>query len=405
MSYTIANLKDSISRKLSGRSVARLGDFYAITHEAGLLFSSVVDALGTIKTVELEASPGDNLREYIKPADMKGIIDVRPIVGRLSGAEYMSEHRMTSARELSQRGNYDYPIVAERYRNGVSLIELGQYPADTVKTVVSDCEDTTEWALSPAVNTAGTAIDTELTLQKEGDGALRISASYSVGVSVAAVDLTLTTALDLTDVSDRRDPLFFRVRFADGFRPTGNVVTVRFGSTLGTDEYISTAVAPYPNNTVEDGWQWYKLDWKDMSVVGTPTLTAIDQFRFQFNYTGTITAEIMLDDIAFHSGSGTEIDYYSSYLFRNSAGTWIDVPTADGDEIILDSDALVIFQDFVLLVAIQNVRSLGGLYKQIAERLGYPDPNGRANGSVQAYMRRNPSEALRATTINYDFSV
>jgi hypothetical protein len=90
-----------------------------------------------------------------------------------------------------------------------------------------------------------------------------------------------------------------------------------------------------------------KVPWSTATETGTVDPSAINSFRIVVTLdpfgTDLERKNIRVDNIQFAIGYPFEIKYYSKYLFKNSAGTYISKPTSDDDTIICDNDSIQIF--------------------------------------------------------------
>ena len=81
MSYTISDVKNSISRKLHGTTANQLSDFYGLLYDAAVKVLDECDFEETRRTQQLLTPVyGQNAFDYACPADLKGnrLIDLRP---------------------------------------------------------------------------------------------------------------------------------------------------------------------------------------------------------------------------------------------------------------------------------------------------------------------------------------
>jgi len=90
------------------------------------------------------------------------------------------------------------------------------------------------------------------------------------------------------------------------------------------------------------GWNLIKFAWSGATETGTVAPATIDSFRLTINGATAIN-NIRVDNIMCSIGRNFDIKYYSKFLFQNSSGTWISLPTLDTDNVNIDNDSLPLF--------------------------------------------------------------
>ena len=90
MSYTIINLKDDLSRKLHGTSLAKVQGILDLIFEAGRTVLQDTDPLETKRNAQIANALYDDVFDYAAPTDLKGnkIIDIRRQVNRKEGDNF-----------------------------------------------------------------------------------------------------------------------------------------------------------------------------------------------------------------------------------------------------------------------------------------------------------------------------
>lgn len=92
---------------------------------------------------------------------------------------------------------------------------------------------------------------------------------------------TTTSSLDISDYEDT-GYLIFEIEIPDTEDVTS--VSLRFGTNLLTDYYLGTVTQDLGGNTLVAGVNTIKMRIKDLTIVGTPDLTAVTQWRFLVNH-------------------------------------------------------------------------------------------------------------------------
>jgi hypothetical protein len=114
-------------------------------------------------------------------------------------------------------------------------------------------------------------------------------------------------------------------------------------------------------------------------------------------------ATLRLDNITAQIGSLYDISYYSTYLFRTSAGVWIDQPTTDSDLLNLSSVSYKIFEAEMCRMITQQVQGAMGAFDFTYWNLQL-EGNDRMEGLYDQYERMYPSERIEAQTDYYNVS-
>jgi hypothetical protein len=200
----------------------------------------------------------------------------------------------------------------------------------TVSTLNSLTDNGTWTAGGNAINIVADTIN-----KISGSGSLKFDISASG--STAYIENSTLSSVDLTNFESAGS------LFAYVFIPSTTIITsvnLRWGSS-SANYYSSTATTTQDNTSFIAGWNLVRFDYAGATETGTVDNSAINYLRVTFNYNGTATTSCRVDSITARIPSYYTITYYSKYLFKNTAGTWIEKPTAidDSDEINLDVDS------------------------------------------------------------------
>ena len=178
--------------------------------------------------------------------------------------------------------------------------------------------------------------------------------------------------------------------------PYGMSSAIPFMNTgSGSTAYWSaTATTPHDQDSFKDGWNLIAFNWNGATETGTVDPTAIDYLRVTITYDGTADTDIMVDKISASTGEIWETEYYSKYLFRNAAGTWINKPTADTDIVNLDEDSYNILLFILSYLVTQKIQVEDGVF----DRNFFDDELTKA---VKEYKSNYRSEAIRPQSNYY----
>jgi len=327
MSYTIENLKDDFTPKLHDTSIDKLsGEFYDKVYEAARNVLAKLDPATTIRKQALTNALYDNVYSYIAPTDLKHdkVISIFP------------QADINQNPNFKQTGYNDFGYDKEigsfivEHESGVKTISIaGNGRAGLQLSAGNSLTENGTWA----VGGQATNLELDNYIYVNAGGSLRFD--LTSGATSGYLENNLTNAIDF-DAYDDISAFFVWV-----YIPSITTLTsfnLRWGSSSG-NYFDKTVTAAHDNTAFKVGWNLLRFDWSSASQTGTPTTTAIDYIRFTVNFTGVSTLTgFRLNAITGRIGEPYDVRYYSKYLFQNTAGTWIEKPTADTDIINLDTD-------------------------------------------------------------------
>jgi len=338
MSYTINNLEDHLVGMGHGGSLAKIRNKYALYERAANNMRSKIDVVNTIKTSALTQAIHDEQFTYSVPSDYGKIIDLYPS-GKRTNQDFARRTNGVTASLLKQVKN---KVVAVESRDGARVL-LIDWAGKSAKTLAS-LNTVDSWA---AVGSAANiALDT----------LYGISGGKSVKFDVVAtgdgLKNTALTALDLSDWDEQAD-FFAYVYFGDITNLTS--ITARWGNDVTTAYWESVAQTTQADGTAfQIGWNLLKFSWAAATETGTVDPAAIDSFQIAITAAGAIS-NVRLDNVTVSLGSIFEMKYYSAYMFKNAAGTWIRQPTIDTDQIMVEDIGFNIFAYECLMAMAQQM--------------------------------------------------
>lgn len=328
MSYLISDLKNEIEPKLHDTTLDRLsGNFYDKVYEAGRRVLARIDPDETIRTVQITNALYDQIYSYVTPSDLKGksILGIRPQINN------------TVRNNFSQVYQTDFDLkkndttFAIRNNSGVKTLEISK--STTAGILFTGCNSLTADGVWVAGGDAS-SIGLDTVNKKEGSGS--ISFTLNAAGTSGYVEATSIVSIDATDYLNK-GAIFMWV-----YIPTSSALssitsfTLRFGSSSSNYYTTSAATSASDSTSFKVGWNLIRFDWVNLTETGTPDYTALTYTRFTVAYSSASSIPSMhIDSIMFKLGEIYEMDYYSSYLFQNSSGTWIEKPTSDNDIINL----------------------------------------------------------------------
>lgn len=338
MSYTINELEDHLVGMGHGSSLAKIRNKYALYERAGNNMRSKTDIVTTIRTGMLSQVVHDDQSQYAVPSDYSKIIDLYPARER-TNADFA---RRTSGVTASLLRQIKDKQIAVESRDGARILVI-DWAGNAPKTI-SALQATTGWS----VVTGASNLELDTQYYMSGGKSLK----FDITASGGGLQNTSLDVFDLSDSQEENDFLMW-VYFGDVTNITS--LTARWGNDLTTNYYESTAQTTQADGTAfRVGWNLVKFAWSSATQTGSVNTATMDSFRVILTTTGTIS-DVRFDNIVASVGNPFEIKYYSAYLFRNTAGTWIRQPSVDTDSIMLDETGFNIFAYECLIAMAQQM--------------------------------------------------
>jgi len=393
MAYLISDLKSDLQRKLHGTSLAKLSDVNSLIWEAGKEVIARIDPQETIKIADIENAIYDDVFDYTAPTDLKGnkVIDIRPQVKRTINDNF--NNTSLEQFDLTKSDN----TFTIQYNNYVRTLRLSKElnGSPTLINAMNSITSNGTWA---ATGNASNLSEDNLNFISGGS-----SLKFDLAATVATGILTNTTmtAVDLSTL-ENEGALFLWV-----FMPTASAFTsVQLewsDDATFTAKFAKTNTTPHDSAAFVDGWNLLRFDWKDATETGTVDTTKIDSARVTFTYDGTAQVGTRINNLTAQLGRIWEVVYYSQFLFRNTAGTFIEKPLADTDLINLENDSynIMLYECArIAAIEIQGTDSRIDVIEYEKELYGDPSKGDRV-GLYKQYARSYPSEAEKKRLFYY----
>jgi hypothetical protein len=182
-------------------------------------------------------------------------------------------------------------------------------------------------------------------------GSAALNFDLGSGGSVGYIEISDMTDVDLSNHDE------IGAVFANVYIPDPDIITnfiMRWGND-SSNYWSVTVTSPHDQSDFKTGWQILKFEWNGATETGTVDPETIDYLRLSVTYDGTAETDMRVDKITCSNGEIYEQEYYSEFLFENSAGTWIAKPTATTDIINLDEDGYNIFLNECGMLACQQM--------------------------------------------------
>lgn len=327
MSYNISDLKDRINSKVHN-SINKIVDVDSLIIEAGNNLLLAVDSPALIRSTQLTNGLYDAVYSYAAPADLKEDKIISLIPQDPLNQTPAQNYNQTYSKELDLRKELGTLSIDDNSTvRTLKAVGIGLRAGVTVNDANSL---TTNGTWSAGDNAINLAIDTINYVS--GNASLKFDISASG--STAYLENSTMQAVDLTNYVNTGSA------FVYVYIPSTSIITsvnLRWGND-SSNYYSATATTTQDNTAFIAGWNLLRFDWAGATETGTVTDTAVDYLRVTFNYTGTATTSCRVDNIVFRLPAIYNLKYYSNYLYRSTAGTWLEKPTASDDSDIINTD-------------------------------------------------------------------
>ena len=381
---TIGDLKFNIKNMLHGTKEAAILDIEMMMERAANTLILKIDPLETMRISGLASTIHDDVFNYALPSDFKKPIDLLPQDNR-SDEDYA---RRFSADEFDLTKELENKTASIEAIDGTKFLRLNwrSNGNKTLHTMESLTANGTWSAVATATGFKANSI-------------FKISGSASIEFDVVAsgdgIQNTTMESLDMTDEDEVAD-IFVWVYLGSTSNLTS--ISARWGNDLTTAYWSSVAQTTQADGTAfKAGWNLIKFPWSTATETGNVDPTAIDSFRITLATTGAI-ANVRVDNIVFSIGRNFDIKYYSKYLFKNSAGTWLSRPSSDNDTLVLDNDGTQIFLLECLIAASQQMQG-----KQMSQDTAWAKNElYGVKGLYSKYEEEHPSQTRKVHTRYYN---
>ena len=291
------------------------------------LFLQKVKPLETIRLGTLSSTVHDDVYNYPLVSDYNSLIDLIPQDNRT--AWDMAFRRNSAPFDLEKA--IKEKTVSIEGSEGSKIIRINwRSRQGKVLHTMNSLTDNGTWS---AVGSA-TGLKANTIFKVSGSGSIE----FDLVASGDGIQNTTMSAVDLTDEDEVADV------FAWVYLPSAPTsISAVWGNDLTTNYWTSTAQTTQADGTAfKVGWNLLKFSWSSATETGTVAPASVDSFKLTIA-NGSALSNIRVDNIMFSIGRNFDIKYYSKYLFKNSAGTYISLPTTDDDTVLVDNDSLPLF--------------------------------------------------------------
>ncbi len=375
MATTITQLKEHLTGMGHGGTLNKIRNFYVLLERVANNVLTRLDPIETVRNQQLSQAIHDDLQNYPLPSDYKKVIDIAPQDDRQSRDRAARRFMEPFAAELNLR-NKDIAIESNE---GVKFIRVNwkSTSAKTLHTMNSLTDDGTI-----AVVGSATGLKINELYKLSGNASIEFDlVATGDGIQVS----NKTNNVDLEDWDEMAD---FIVPVYLGSITNFTSISLVWGNDLTGNYWTSTAQTTQADGTaVKVGWNFFLFKWTTATETGTVNPAKIDSFKLTIAAGGAIS-NIRIDNILASLGRFFDFKYYSQYLFKNTAGTWISQPTTDDDTIVLLGTALNIFIFECLIAMAQQMEGTDSAFDITFARTELVD-------LYQRYKAEHPSEAKK----------
>jgi hypothetical protein len=353
MAYSITNLTQDIEGILHGTTINQVTNFYGICNRAARKLLLDIDPQETIRIVQLPSTLYNGVFDYSAPSDLKGnkVIDIRPQVDRTSldiwGQSYNQAFDVSKG-----TGLYDQFTV--QWNTALKSLRIAA-PFLVAPTPLNYATDVSTSNGTWSAGSSATNLTANNTNYVTGGGSLQFN--LSAAGSTGYVENSTSQSQDLSSVVNQSTLFLYT------YLPTGADITnlkLRWGSSA-SNYYEVTATQTQQSTAFQNGWNLIAFPWLGATVVGSPVSSTITYLRVTWTYNGNAQTGVLLNNIVSNLGSVMQIEYYSKYLFRSSAGVFQETVVADTDLVNLDTETYNLFVNLVAYFTVQQAQGIDAL--------------------------------------------
>lgn len=375
--FTISQIKSHLGPMLHGGTLSKVRNIEQAFERAGSVFLLNVDPLEVIRNTALTSLIHDDVYNYSLPDDFGKLLDLIPDEERTSWDNAFRipgrPFDLTKAvknRTISIEGSEGEKIIRInwRARKGKVLNAMDSLTANGTWTAIG----------------GATGLKVSTIYKKTGSGSIE----FDVPTTGGGIQNTTMTVVDMTTEDEIADN-FTWVQLGSDFAHLTSI-TPRWGNDVTTNYWLGTAQTTQADGTpFKQGWNRVKVSWVSSTENGSVNPATIDSYQLTFQTTSAL-ANVRVDNILFSIGRNFDLKYYSKFLYKNSGGVWISLPTSDDDIVMVDNDTLPQFLFECLKVVAHQIEGEDSVFdmntaEKELEKL-YPK-----------YTGNNPSQVKKST--------
>lgn len=393
MSKVISTVKEDLTGLLHSTTLSSVTNPSQLFSRVARTLLSKISPPETVRIGQISNAVHDDIFDYDAPDDLRNrqVIDIRPQINR-GVSDSFSQRFNRTFDKYKANGTFNV-----RYNNQVKTLRLSE-SISPIPITLHGMD-----SLTANGTWAATADATNLTLDQlnymSGSGALNFDL-----LGVATTGYIENSDFDAVDLENLENigKLFVRVYIPDPSIITNFILS--WGSS-STAFWTVTVTSPHDQSTFKTGWQILAFDWNGATKTLSPDSSAINYLKLLVTVSAaTAETDLRVDKITASSGNIYEIEYYSEYLFTDSAGTLKATTDANEDYLILDDDTYNIFlYEAVLAISQQKQGADAGFDRNFAKDMLYGDGSRENLGLIHEYKVQHPDQAIRPRSYYYRF--
>lgn len=350
MAYDIQALKNDLTGVLHNTQLNQITNLDGLIYRGARKLLLDVDPQETKRVVEFVNPIFETVFDYPIAADVKGnkLIDIRPQVQRLPRDIWLQSYNQ--AFDVAKQNIFTQTnMFTMNFNTGLKTVRINA-PFLNAPIIVNQIESLTSNGTWAAGGTASSlAVNNSNFVQ--GAGSLQFNTTVGSGY----IENSTMTAVNLSSYLNQSS-LFTYVYVPTGANLTS--VTLRFGSS--SSNYYSLAVTQNQQGTAfQNGWNLCQFPWSSMTVVGSPSSSAITYARITLTVATATATACKVNGLNSILGSILEYEYYSKYLFRDAVtGTFQETVTDDSNLINLDTESYNLLFNLVAFFSAQQQQGL-----------------------------------------------
>lgn len=324
--FTVSQSHDHLTGLGHGATLGKVRNIYQLHERVAAKVLLQCKPLETMRTAALASTVHDDVYNYSLPSDYNNLIDLIPEDNR--GTWDKAYRKKAGAFDLKKAVSQKTVSIEGSEGSKIIRINWRSRQGKTLHSMNSLTSNGTWSAVGDAANLSANSI-----FKKSGSASIE----FDLITTGDGIQNTTMTAINLSDEDEVADA-FLWIYF--GTVPTS--IQLIWGNDLSSNYWTGVAQTTQVDGTaLQIGWNLIKTPWSTATETGTVDSSAIDSAKVIVN--GSAQNNIRVDNIVFSIGRNFDIKYYSKYMFKNTSGTYLSIPTALTDSITIDNDTLPIY--------------------------------------------------------------
>lgn len=387
---TIGNIKTAITPRLHGTSLNKLGDFNLICKEAAELVVNRIDLQETRRRALLPNAVYDQVYDYALPSDFKAPISLNKQANNIDNS---NQSRTYSVEFNNNKKDNQFAVL---WQDMVQFLRFAKYLKSPV--VIDKADSLTEngtWTVSGS----GSNLVLDTNNYMSGIGSLKCDTGNPGQVN--EVVLYLGSSISNYYVTSITSGHF------ESFITGWNLCRFDLSSATQVGTVNMNQISYIKISVIYNGAEEVSF----IKTLTTPVDMSVDNFRsdgaifayLDFESVSTLST-LRLDNITAHIGTLYDVNYYSNFLFRTPAGTWIGEPTSDSDLVNLSPTSYKIFEAEICRVITQHNQGALGMFDFEYWSIALDGDGDQNDGLYANYEAQFPSERREGQSTYYNFS-